>query len=91
MDEDEHGDSDRDPRDGPLDREAAGDARELGELAQDIDGMVERVVEEIRRHQGSLLEPRPGFFSFADLSYQAYLNALEHVRIGALRPKGRRR
>ncbi|WP_437915728.1 NACHT domain-containing protein [Sorangium sp. So ce302] len=83
-DEDEHGDSDRDPQGGPLEREAAGDARELGELAQDIDGMVERVVEEIRRHQGLLIEPRPGFFSFADLSYQAYLNALDHVRIGAL-------
>ncbi|WP_437832294.1 NACHT domain-containing protein [Sorangium sp. So ce1153] len=82
MDEDEDGD--RDPQGGPLEREAAGDARELGELAQDIDGMVERVIEEIRRHQGLLIERRPGSFSFADLSYQAYLNALDHVRIGAL-------
>ncbi|HTN90587.1 MAG TPA: NACHT domain-containing protein [Sorangium sp.] len=82
--EDEDGDGDRDPLGGPLEREAAGDARELGELAQDIDGMVERVIEEIRRHQGLLLERRPGSFSFADLSYQAYLNALDHVRIGAL-------
>lgn len=84
MDGYEDGDSDRDPQGGPLEREAAGDARELGELAQDIDGMVERVIEEIRRHQGLLIERRPGFFSFADLSYQAYLNAFDHVRIGAL-------
>ncbi|WP_437622020.1 NACHT domain-containing protein [Sorangium sp. So ce1151] len=84
MDEHEDGDGDRDPQGGPLEREAAGDARELGELAQDIDGMVERVIEEIRGHQGLLIERRPGTFSFADLSYQAYLNALDHVRIGAL-------
>ncbi|MGK3969857.1 NACHT domain-containing protein [Sorangium sp. So ce118] len=82
IDEDEDGD--RDPQGGPLEREAAGDARELGELAQDIDGMVERVIEEIRGHQGLLIERRPGSFSLADLSYQAYLNALDHVRIGAL-------
>ncbi|WP_437656401.1 NACHT domain-containing protein [Sorangium sp. So ce1182] len=82
MDEDEDGD--RDPHGGPREREAAGDARELGELAQDIDGMVERVIEEIRGHQGLLIERRPGSFSFADLSYQAYLNALDHVRVGAL-------
>ncbi|AUX37783.1 MULTISPECIES: NACHT domain-containing NTPase [Sorangium] len=84
MDEDEDGDGDRDPQGGPLERGAAGDARELGELAQDIDGMVERVIEEIRGHQGLLIERRPGAFSFADLSYQAYLNAVDHVRIGAL-------
>ncbi|XXX76088.1 NACHT domain-containing protein [Sorangium sp. So ce134] len=84
MDGDEDGDSDRDPQGGPLEREVAGDARELGELAQDIDGMVERVIEEIRRHQGLLIERRPGFFSFADLSYQAYLNAFDHVRVGML-------
>ncbi|WP_437723891.1 NACHT domain-containing protein [Sorangium sp. So ce861] len=84
MDEDEDGDGDRDPQGGPLERGAAGDARELGELAQDIDGMVERVIEEIRGHQGLLVERRPGAFSFADLSYQAYLNAVDHVRIGAL-------
>ncbi|WP_437876212.1 NACHT domain-containing protein [Sorangium sp. So ce513] len=88
MDEEEDGDGDRDPLGGPIEREAAGDAREVGELAQgelaqDIDGMVERVIEEIRGHQGLLIERRPGSFSFADLSYQAYLNALDHVRIGA--------
>ncbi|AGP41666.1 NACHT domain-containing protein [Sorangium cellulosum] len=84
MEEDEDEDGDGEPQGGPLERGAAGDGRELGELAQDIDGTVERVIEEIRGHQGLLIERRPGSFSFADLSYQAYLNAVDHVRIGAL-------
>jgi hypothetical protein len=70
---------------GPVERRAAGRTEPEGELVQDIEGLTGRVVREIRLQKGLLLEHRPGVFHFADLAYQDYLNAEDHIRVGALR------
>jgi hypothetical protein len=74
----------RDDGEGPVARGAAERAEPAGELVRDIEGLAERVVQEIRSSKGLLIEQRPGTFLFADLAYQDYLNAEEHVRRGAL-------
>lgn len=80
-DEDELGGDDDE---GPVERETAGGVHREGEPVQDIKGLVERIVEEIRFQRGLLIERRSGFFLFADLAYQDYLNAQEQIRLDTL-------
>lgn len=55
-----------------------------GELVQDIEGLIERIIQEIQHRPGLFLERRPGFLTFADLVFQEYLTAQESIRLGLL-------
>jgi NACHT domain len=83
--DDDEAPEDADDTAAPVHEDREGLVEREGELVQDTDGLVARLIAEIRRQRGLLIERRPGFFSFAELAYQDYLNAQEYIRIGALK------
>ena len=51
-----------------------------GEVVEDVEGLAEGIVREIRQRPGLLLERKPGFFGFAELVFQECLTAQQSIR-----------